>query len=205
MEITTIRLAQITHDYMIKISVLAQEQIEALGDFIDLGSRLIHIKSLALLPSSDSNDQAGELKRLNQELTDYRHTRSQADALKSLPEYVTRHRPIQPVDGATTYRTAQGDSKVLKPAYMTANSRMRPWLQVSVNPPAKLNQNHISSRIVQYLAKQPSLSTDLFQLCESQLECTVTFLAILDLIHLERIIAQQDAPFSPLKLEIAHA
>src|SRR6266576_329653 len=72
LEVTAISVSQITEDYLDRIKQLGDRPPEELADFLQLGARLLYIKSLALLPADSAAEQGEELTQLSLELEEYR-------------------------------------------------------------------------------------------------------------------------------------
>src|SRR5476649_1798681 len=96
LEVSAISVGQITTEYLGYVRTLAQATAEDLSEFIQLGARLLYIKSLALLPQDSSLQQESELRQLEHELTEYRQFQSAAKNLASLSGGGTWTHPVKP-------------------------------------------------------------------------------------------------------------
>src|SRR3990170_9031444 len=84
LEITDIPLARVIDQYLEYIAVLEQIDVDAVGDFLDVASTLIEIKSRMVLPSDEEvaeelEDPRRELVRRLLEFKQYRDAASMLD------------------------------------------------------------------------------------------------------------------------------
>ena len=83
-EITDIPITLITEQYLTHMEVLEQIDVNAVGDFVDMASRLIEIKSQMVLPHGD--EEQGEIEDprqdLVQRLLEYKKYRDAASILE---------------------------------------------------------------------------------------------------------------------------
>src|SRR4051812_21815619 len=84
LEVSAISVGQITTEYLAYVRTLEAASAEDLSEFLQLGARLLYVKSLALLPQETSDQQATELKQLSLELAEYRRFQSAARLLNDL-------------------------------------------------------------------------------------------------------------------------
>jgi segregation and condensation protein A len=200
-EITRISLAQITTTYLDHVHSLQNQTPEQLSEFLVLGARLLHIKSLALLPGSNEAEQTLELQRLNDELAEYRAFQNLAQQLAARKPYQTWERTIIEQLGPNELPFPSITLDQLTGALDAALERLQPPPQPLVMP------NHISleTKIAQLRGKLPSgvNLNDAFRACSDQLEVIVTFLAALELVRQGHGRLAQPAPFAALQLEAA--
>ncbi len=86
-DVSTLSLASVTDQYLQFIDVLKEIDINSVGDFIDVASRLVELKSRALLPSQekateDSTEEADPRENLVQRLLLYKQFRDAAVLLE---------------------------------------------------------------------------------------------------------------------------
>ena len=180
LEVSAISVGQITTEYLGYIRTLAQATAEDLSEFIQLGARLLYIKSLALLPQDSSLQEESELRQLEHELTEYRQFQSAAKALSSMGGGGTWTHPVTRRD-TSDLPFPNLTLEQLATAFSMICARTAP-----VSPEVVVKQ-HLSLEIVTEKLRRlvPSgfnLETQI-RSCRSRLEIVVTFLAILELIR----------------------
>ncbi len=93
--ISEIPIAQITEQYIEYIEVLEQLDVNAVGDFLELASTLMEIKSKMILPQLDDQDQEIEDPRdeLVQRLLEYKKYRDASSMLEERSRDWQQHCP----------------------------------------------------------------------------------------------------------------
>jgi segregation and condensation protein A len=83
-EIVDLPIAQVTEQFLTHLSVLDQLDVNAVGDFLEMASTLIEIKSRLVLPSGDEVDQEMEDPRseLVRRLLEYKKYKDAASILE---------------------------------------------------------------------------------------------------------------------------
>lgn len=85
MEVTELSLAEVTADFLNYLNTLGVVEPRILADFVAVASKLLLIKSKALLPSLElSEEEEGEIKDLEERLEFYRQFRGAQDHVKAL-------------------------------------------------------------------------------------------------------------------------
>jgi segregation and condensation protein A len=200
--VSEISVGRITSEYLAKVRELQSASVEDLSEFLQLGARLLYIKSLALLPASSAQEQTLELEQLSLELAEYR--RFQAAAKLLAARAATSHtwqRPAAP-------RLAPGDLPM--PALsleQLAAAFTRALKFAPQATPAAIIKQHLSletvmSRLQKLLPEGFALES-LIQECRDRLEIIVTFLAILELVHSGAARVTQANQFEPIMVEAA--
>jgi segregation and condensation protein A len=203
LEVTAISVADITAGYLERIKALDNHSPEELSEFLQLGARLLYIKSLALLPQESAAEQDEEIRQLNLELEEYHRMQVAAREL-------ARRGPAHTWQRGTTERLAPNELPLptielpqLAEAFTRALRRMEPAPKTGVIRP------HLSlETVVQRLRHRlESGSYNLQQLlddCRDRLEVIVTFLALLELVRDGQARVVQAGQFDPITVEAAH-
>ena len=211
LDITVLSLAQVADQYWRHVESNGGPQPDALADFILIGSRLLYIKSCALLPSAsppkeelrlDDGDVAAELARMVEE---YKRFRDAAEVLGELEEQGRR--------GYT--RLAPGKEIPLPPGLqgVTLDGLMqavREALARKPPDPPEADVIEIEPVTVDEKIGELSLALErtggrlafrkLLAACETRTEIVVLFLAVLEMIKGGRLWAEQDRPFGDITL-----
>ena len=211
LDITVLSLAQVADQYWQHVESNGGLEPDALADFILIGSRLLYIKSCALLPSAsppkeelrlDDGDVAAELARMVEE---YKRFRDAAEVLGELEEQGRR--------GYT--RLAPGKEIPLPPGLqgVTLDGLMqavREALARKPPDPPEADVIEIEPVTVDEKIGELSLALErtggrlafrkLLAACETRTEIVVLFLAVLEMIKGGRLWAEQDRPFGEITL-----
>jgi len=209
LDITHLSLVQITDQYWQHVESSPSIEPDALADFIAVGSRLLYLKSCALLPSASppqaapagADDVAGELTQM---LEEYRRFKDAADLFRELEE-----------QGRRTYgRLAPGRSVPLPPGLqgVTLDTLLEAVQEALARKPAEPEEAFLEIEPVSVDEKVRDVSAalsrrrgrlrfgPLLAACKTRTEIVVLFLAVLELIKTGRLWAEQDRPFGDITL-----
>jgi segregation and condensation protein A len=210
LNITALSIAEVADQYWREIDSARGIDADALAEFINVGSKLLYIKSCALIPSAQppSADLREQIERAAGELTlmleEHRRFKDAVDLFRQLEEEgrrtYARVSPVQGVllppglEGVTldTLLTAVKDALARKPE--EAEEAVLHVEPVTVNE--KIEE--ISAALERKrgrLGFRPLLAA-----CQTRTEIVVLFLAVLELIKSGRLWAEQDQPFGDIVL-----
>lgn len=206
MDITNVSLALVTDQYLDYLDKLPERHLEDLANFVTIAARLLQIKSEALLPRPPVREPGEDdpAEALARQLILYRRFKQIASVLRE-----------REAEGLRTYlRVATPQSIDLK-ADLTgidlqslrnamlealAHAQSQPPLDTVVAPPKVRIRDKIRL-ILQALRKSGRANFNtLLRRSKTRLEVVVSFLAILELIKLDRIEAVQQDLFSDIEL-----
>ncbi len=211
-EIVDIPISVITDQFLDHLAVLEQLDVNSVGDFVALASKLIEIKSQQVLPRADEIEEEMEdpRKELVQQLLEYKKYRDAASILEERGRWWQQHywrladdlpprrrnladEPIHEVelwDLVSAFGRIIRDSESTKPASIVYD-----------DTPIHVHM----SRIYQRLQTQPRLAfTDLFESGIHKSTAIGIFLAILELVKHRRIEVEQDDLFREIWLRARH-
>ena len=210
LDITALSLAQVADQYWQHIESQQELEPDALAEFILIGSKLLYIKSCALLPSAtppkeeirrDEGDGAAELTRMVEE---YKRFRDAAEILGDLEE-----------KGQRTYtRLAPGKDIPLPPGLqgVTVDILMQAVREALARTPPEPEEAVLEIEPVTVDQKIGELSLTLeraggrfafrplLAACRTRTEIVVLFLAVLEMIKAGRLWAEQRRPFGDITL-----
>jgi segregation and condensation protein A len=212
LDITQVSLALVTDQYLQHIQDLEVVRAEELADFLVIAAQLLLIKSRLLLPlpmaSSCDEEMENVGQSLVQKLEAYGRYRAVAQQLRTWEGKGQR----------AFVRTAPPDlpppalpEGVASPAQLLAALQRALTLQPSAPPVSA-----VVSPITVSLADQMSLIRErlrgvnpypfhsLFSPASSRVEMIVTFLALLELIRLRKVVARQGAVFGEILISTHH-
>lgn len=208
LDITRLALAQVTDQYLSHLRLLEDRNPAEVSAFLVIASRLVQIKSAALLPrppSSDnltSEEDPGEA--LARMLIQYRRFKQLAANLQEREEkgqrtYLRTAPPPIQVD-AKLDLTGINISDLVIAARQILFTRLNfPTLNQAVTQPRITIRDRIQS-ILTALQNSSLLNFRVFLHSQSRLEVVVTFLAVLELIKRNIVEARQGSLFGEIEV-----
>ena len=214
MEITTISLVAVTDQFLEYVRGWQSEEppLARLAEFITVGAKLLYIKSRSLLPQppreeeTDSVDEAlAEAEELRRHLLEYKLAKEIARLLREREAagMMSFPRPGQgmPADELLTLAPPRLVGLEIE-ALAAAFRRVLEERRRSEPEPLPLPVVRVSDKIAEIEAGLAAagrvIFEDLLRAAASRLEVVVTFLAVLELWHVERIRVVQDGLFAPI-------
>lgn len=198
LNIYDIEISALLEQYLGYIDQMQRQDMEIASEFLEMAARLVHIKTVSLLPHHEEEKE--DLRReLSGQLLEYQAVKEIAQALSErnqgyelfvrkpleLPVDMSYTRQHSPQDLLRAYDMVLGKSKRKLPPPMTAFSGIVHRRVVSV-----------SSRILFILRKLYQHNTmkvdSLFQQGEDRSELVATFLGVLELVKSGRIALSED-------------
>lgn len=196
--VASISVHTITAKYLERVSQMETVHAGDLVEFVQLGSRLNYIKSLALLP--DKSEEKEELAALEYDLSEYRMYREAADHLQ------TRLRSMKLWPKGSPYEapgviTANVSLEQLSNAFTLALKRSKP-LGPTISLARHLDIQVIIKKLHTRLALKPIELHIIIEECNDRLEIIVTFLALLELIKSKNVVVKQSGQFDPIHISL---
>lgn len=209
-DIYDIPIGRVTHQYMNYLQLMKVLDLNIAGDFIVMSATLMLIKSRMLLPVEvrpDEEDEDAEDPRwdLVRQLVEYKKFKDAADYLEDLE-----------VHQENVFSRESEHAELGTPPDMDLRDASLFDLITSLNDalgrvPAEdlheifAEEYTVSQKVTYILARVEATKrlcmTDLFMGMTSRQEIICTFLAVLELIKLNRIAAVQDAHFGHIMVE----
>lgn len=200
-EITSIALARLTHEYLQHIDVLKEISIDAVGDFIEVASILVEIKAREVLPRNELEQELDEVsdprEALVQRLLLYKQFKDASSLLEDQGlqwqnrfSRMANDAPLkrmeladQPLDEVELWDLVSAFGRVLR------DNRPRPQANIIYDEtPIHVYMQRIHARIVE--EKRVSFS-DLFESGMHKSAMVGIFLAILELTRHHNVLAEQ--------------
>ena len=215
LDITTLSLVQITDQYWQHLESAPQIEPDTLADFIVVGSKLLYLKSCALLPSAsppsaDLRPEAEEVAgQLTQMLEEYKRFKDAADLFRQLEEQ-GRHTyaRLAPAKGVPLPPGLQGVTlDTLLETVKEALARKPEETEVGVLHIEPVSVDEKLRDITAALTRRRGRLRfrPLLAACQTRTEIVVLFLAVLELIKVGRLWAEQERPFGEITLVEAAA
>jgi len=214
MEITAISLVAVTDQFLDYVRNWQNEEppMARLPEFITVGAKLLYIKSRSLLPQppredevSEADEAMAEAEELRRHLLEYKLAKEIAQLLRAREAagLVSFPRPGQvlPADEALTWAPPKLVGLEVE-ALAAAFRRVLEERRQSEPEPLPLPAVRVSDKIAEIEAGLSAHSRvnfeDLLRAASSRLAMVVTFLAVLELWHEERIVVVQEGLFAPI-------
>lgn len=208
LDITEISLVAVTDQYVQAIEEMEEIEPGALADFLVIAARLLYLKSRSLLPKprpaeDDEEEDPGDA--LIQQLLEYRQFKAVAAGLRLRQEAGLRAfvRLAPPPDMERKLDLSDVSVDKLSQAVQKALRRIPkepPPPRVHTYPITVSEQIELVRKRLHSLAEQPVLFSSLLSQGRTRLEIVVTFLAVLELIKQQEIVAEQDEVFGEIVL-----
>lgn len=197
LEVTTISVGAITSEYLERVSTIKNLETSQLTEFIQLGSRLVYIKSLALLPEQAS--QSEELALLEKDLTEYKRFREAAELLQSRLRSTRSWTKGSPYEAPVGRIPTDVSLQQLSNAFSLALKRNQPLGATSILK-RHLDINSVIKNLLNHVKKQPIELQLLIDKCQDRLEIIVTFLALLEVVKSGQVIISQAEQFGNISI-----
>ncbi|HET9475957.1 MAG TPA: ScpA family protein [Dehalococcoidia bacterium] len=208
LDITVLSLADVTDQYWREMES-AELDPDALAEFLNVGSRLLFIKSSALLvapePKPDLNEQleeaAGELAEL---LEEHKRFKDAVDLFRQLEEEgrrtFARAAPVKSVPLPPGLEGITVDTLLAAVKEALATKPPEPEEAVLHIEPVTVNEK--IDEISGALGKRSGRLTfrPLLDACKTRTEVVVLFLAVLEMIKGGNLWAEQEEPFGDITL-----
>lgn len=205
LEITQVALSEVTEQY-IKILNQAQDQVpvEELADFLVVAARLLLIKSKALLPFLEWEDEESE--DLTKQLKIYKEY---LDAMKVIQGMIGKKRfSFSKMKIAVKQEIKFSPPKKLKEddlrnTFVSIIKALDPLINLPQETLKKsINIQEKISQIRQRLYKEATTNfSEILKEAKDKTEIIVSFLALLELIKQRTVVARQGGSFDDIQIE----
>lgn len=212
LDITTISLVEVADQYLAMLHEAGHVDAAALAEFVSIGSKLIYLKSRALLPRPESADELDDEVAidLTQALAEYRRFRQVAGLLREREAQGLRAYPRQgpapelPMQDGLDDVTADALLAIFQQALTRVPKEVPTPIRVLERDPVTLRDKIDALRTE--LRRSGSISfRRMIERCTTRVEIVVQFLAVLELIKSHEIAVRQDALFSDIEIVAAGA
>ena len=210
MDIYEIQIAKITDRYLEYVNLMEQLDLDVAAEFLVMAATLLHIKSQSILPqtTSDSEHPIGNQEQLVQQLLEYKRYKEAAKVLDICAErrtsiYNRSSKLHVDLDGTRTYEIKATLFDLLT-AFKNINDRIT-QLQADDNDDYQTVEEEtitVEDKIAfiesQLGREDQLLFESLFSLSSSKIDLIVTFLAVLELIRIGKIVTVQTGLFESI-------
>ncbi len=208
MDIYDIQISQITDRYLEYINLMEQLDLDVASEFLVMAATLLHIKSQSILPqlTPDAEYTLGDQAELVRQLLEYKQFKEAAQALDIYAERRTLVYSRSPKLHADLDGTREFEIKAtlfdLLTAFKSMNDRIAEMDIEETYETVEEETLTVEEKIAfidrQLTNEDQLLFEDLFPLSSSKLDRIVTFLAILELIRIGKIVTVQTDHFESI-------
>ena len=208
MDIYDIQIAEITDRYLEYVNLMGRLDLDIVSDFLVMAATLLHIKSQSILPQvvSEAEHPIGNQEQLVQQLLEYKRYKEAAQVLDIYAErrtsiYNRSSKLHADLDGTRTYEIKATLFDLLT-AFKNINDQI-----AQVEPDEEYEtveeetitvEDKIAFIESQLESADQLLFESLFPLSSSKLDLIVTFLAVLELIRIGKIVTVQTGLFESI-------
>jgi segregation and condensation protein A len=208
LDVTNIALLAVTDQYMRYLHEGEHINLGAMADFIQIGAKLLLLKSRALLPRPAPDDPAAEEEEdptedLARQLIEYKLFKEAASNLRAIETAGLHSYPriAAPPDMPAPIGLDGITLDLLRGMVETALTRVPDEAPVQVLRPHKITIREKVTLIRERLAADGRVSfRALIEECATRMEIIVSFMAVLELIKSRVLEALQDAAFADIVL-----
>ena len=212
-DIYQINLTRLATQFIEYIETMRLLDLEVAGEFLVMAATLMFIKSRELLPvdqqvqteeEDEGEDPRWELIRQLVEYKKFKDAAAQLQVLEERQEHVFPRLPAKPEFATDTAARAEASIFDLVSA---VNAVLQRFTQRTDQRDIFEDKWSVSEKIQQLMAAISERTSirfaDLFAGAASRSEVIVTFLALLELIRLKQLAAEQSEPFSEIEIRRA--
>ena len=215
-EIAELPLAELTEQYLTYVTVLEQLDVDSIGEFLDVASTLIEIKSKLVLPQApeDAEDEAvadaaldDPKQNLVERLLEFKKFRDAAGQLeergaqwrrrfaRTAPDLPRRSAPRdqQPIGQVELWDLVCAFGRVMQEKLEPASTTTIPYDET----PVHVFMRRVYDRLV---ADREAMFSELFPESVHKSTLIATFLAVLELVRHGHALAEQGARYGDLRL-----
>lgn len=211
LDVYDIPIAFITDQYLQYLQATGEFDLENMGEFLIMATYLLNLKSRLLLPQSnnsateDIEDVIDPREELVQKLLDYKRYKEAGMQLQQRETGVSERIFYREV-GSEPGRDEEliVDLSSLIRAYRTVMRRLPVAEPEAVIPEGDVNVNDKMIQIMSLLADNDGKTSfrHLFTTVSGRREALALFLALLELIRLQKVKAKQNIPWEDIQLEM---
>lgn len=204
LNICDIQISELLEQYMNHIQAMQEQDLEIAGEFLDMASRLVQIKSAMLLPKPEEGEELK--KELSGQLIEYRKCKQIAKILVQNISFDSFCREQEKIKADMRYKRSHEPEYIVS-AWLAAVGRGKakiPPSEEAFSGIVKRRMVSVSSKIIGVMKKLWSGKNvhydSIFLDAQDKSELVATFLAVLELIKGKRVRINGDGNDSVLVL-----
>jgi len=204
LDVSQIALAKVTEAYLQYVEAHLEIPPEELADFLVVASKLLFIKSQALLPFLTMDEpEEGDLEAQLKIYKEYLEASKLIEAAIGTKRFLYVHDKLPNIDIGFSPPKKLGTDQ-MKGFMLTVIARLQPVFVVPQAAVERVMSIHEKiRRIHDWVKKAENLSfREVMMEAESRVDVVVTFLALLELVKQRNIYVTQDSQFSDIVINI---
>lgn len=207
-DILEVRLADVAEQYMQYIDLMSTLRLQLAGEYLVIAATLMVIKSRALLPQleSDDDDDANPEAELRRRLQEYERLKNASERLDALPRVDREVHVVQATLAEPYAPEAQPDIELqeLMLAFADVVQRSKLYQQHSVTRTTISVRERMTEIIDKLQVSRDSVAFEaLFDVHEGKVSLIASLLALLELMRSSLVRVMQDQPFAPIFVNLA--
>lgn len=213
MDISEIRISEITQQYLDYIRVMRELDLELAGEFLVMAATLIHLKARTLVPpvkeaeeTEEEVEEVATAQDLVRQLIEYRKYKEAAAALRQREQEVSRlfyRSSVVTIEPETTEELSLDVTLLYK-----ALARVLSVIEAPAFAPELTERFTVEEKIrhiEDLVAREQVVDLfDVFRRCFNKSEIIVTFLAVLELTRLKQLTITQDNAFDAITIRASN-
>ena len=208
MDIYDIQIAQITDRYLEYVNLMEQLDLDVASEFLVMAATLLHIKSQSILPqlAPEAEYTIGDQEQLVKQLLEYKQFKEAAQVLDEYAErqtlvYSRNPKVHEDLEGTRAFEIRATLFDLLT-AFKRVNERAAEMDIEETYETVEEETITVEDKIAfidgQLESEDQLLFDDLFPLTSTKADRIVTFLAILELIRIGKIVTVQTGHFESI-------
>lgn len=212
MDIYDIRVALITEQYCEYLDAMVEMNLDVLGEYMVMAAQLALIKSRMLVPQPEAEDDLEDgidpREELVRRLLEYQRYKDASEELRDMP-MLNRDVFVKIPDellfsGMSSSNVEQTDLwmliSALRGIFKRQNQPVAETIQLELE--IATVEDRIEDIIALLQEKREVMFNNLFGANASVFIIIVTFLAVLELLNINRIRLRQESPFAPIEIVV---
>lgn len=208
LEISEVKLADVTEQYLNYMSGLDELDMEKASDFIDIAATLIEIKSKSLLPrmEEETEDEIDPEAMLLMQLKEYKLFKEASERLKVYENVNKFYKPADETVNDYRYVLKEMNIEGLLNAFAGMLTRVRKEEEKVVPKKIEKDRFTVAEKIISIrqniLEKKKMRFSDFFEEDFTRSEMINLFLAVLELLKMQEIVVKQQSIYEEIDIEL---
>ena len=208
LEITEIKLADVTEQYLNYMSGLDELDMDKASDFIDIAATLIEIKSKSLLPrvEEETEDEMDPEAMLLMQLKEYKLFKEASERLKQYENVDRFYKAADETVNDYRYVLKEMNIEGLLNAFANMLTRVKKEEEKIVPKKIEKDRFTVAEKIISIrqniLEKKRMRFSDFFEEDYTRSEMINLFLAVLELLKMQEIIVKQQSTYEDIDIEL---
>lgn len=210
-DIQDIFVSEITEQYLEAMRLTDELDMDSASEFLQMAATLLEIKSRALLPKPpkpESEDELSPEEALIRQLTEYKQFKEASEQMHRLEEQarslmtkMPEEYPLPPpnieITGLTLDKLVRAFQRVLARAEASERAERMAGREIKRD---RFTVSDCMSRIARRLKKGSFGFSELFDDNMTRAEVITMFMALLEMVKLNRIHVEQETPYTEIRL-----